>query len=79
MKAHRIFINQYDRIYSARTLKELREQIPGRVSLMYIDDKASKSYHIGYVIGREWLTEYKSVIKEAGEITYSNPCIKPYV
>jgi hypothetical protein len=63
MKAHRIFINQYNRIYSARTLKELREQIPGRVSLMYVRGKAGNTYRVGYVIGREWLTEYKSVIK----------------
>jgi hypothetical protein len=65
MKQQRVFINQNGRVYHARTLKELREQITGRCSIMYADDKAGRSYRIGYVIGRQWLTEYKSVIKPA--------------
>lgn len=64
MKTHKVFINQYGQVYYAETLKELRTKIPGHLSKMYCDDKDGKSFHVGYVIGHEWFTMYKSVIKE---------------
>lgn len=63
MRKHRVFINQYGRVYYARTLKELRAQIPGRLSKMY-QDGGGKIYHIGYVVGSEWLDMYESVARE---------------
>jgi hypothetical protein len=46
--------------------KDLSEQIPGRVSKMYIDTKSGNTSHTGYVIGTHWLTVY-APIREKGE------------
>ena len=61
-KEYKVYINQYGHVYYARTLKELRTKVSGRVSKMYIDSKGV-TYHTGYVIGQEWLTRYKVDIK----------------
>lgn len=59
------WINQHGHVYKARTLKELRESIPGAVSIMYRDQKNGPPVRVGYVIGYHWLTEYAPVIRPA--------------
>ena len=44
--------------------KDLSEQIPGRIGKMYIDTSAGTK-HIGYVIGKLWLTVYAPVREPA--------------
>jgi hypothetical protein len=53
-----MFRDQYGRAYWARTLKELRDQLPGRVSKMYVDMKDGRTVHCGYVVGSLWLTAF---------------------
>jgi len=53
-----VYLDQCGRTHTARTVRELRSKIPGRMSKMYID-KADGTYrHVGYVIGRLWLSAY---------------------
>lgn len=62
-----LYIDQYGQCFFADTVKELREQIgmgSSRVSKMY-NDIDGKTYHVGYVIGRHWLTKYVSGAKLA--------------
>lgn len=56
-----MYIDQYGNRYYARSLKELREQVSGRVSKMYVDTKSGDIHHVGYVIGQHWLTAYSRV------------------
>lgn len=53
-----LYLDQWGNKFWARTVKELREQIPGRVSKMYVDKKDGSIAHVGYVIGEHWLTAY---------------------
>jgi hypothetical protein len=57
----RLFIDQWGHRFYVDTIKELREQVRGRCSKMYIDRKDGTAAHIGYVIGQHWLTEYARV------------------
>jgi hypothetical protein len=65
MKPVHLFLDQYGGRVWARTLKDLREQVPGAVSKMYVDKTggpfAGKSVHCGYVIGERWFTRYAPV------------------
>ena len=56
-----LYLDQWGNKFWARTVKELREQIPGRVSKMYVDKKDGSIAHVGYVIGEHWLTAYAPV------------------
>ena len=60
MKAD-LWIDQYGRQYRAKNRKELKSQIPGRVSKMYRDTADGSSKHVGYVIGNQWLAAFKRV------------------
>ena len=60
----KLYISQYGDKFYAKTLKELRQQIPGRCSKMYVD-RNGKTLDIGYVIGQLWLTAYQPIEKEA--------------
>lgn len=61
-----LFIDQYGQHFWAKNLKELREQINGKVSKMYMDNKDNDSIaHVGYVIGKHWLTAFKPVMVAA--------------
>lgn len=53
-----LHVDQFGNRYYARTLKELRKQIPGKVSRMFFEDKSGNVYHCGYVIGKRWLNSY---------------------
>ena len=64
IKETQLAISQYGDKFYFKTVKELREQIPGRCSKMYIDGKDGKTYHVGYVIGQLWLTIYIPYRKE---------------
>jgi hypothetical protein len=54
----RLYIDQFNNRFFARTRKDLSEQIPGKVSIMYIDKKNGTTVRIGYVIGQHWLECY---------------------
>lgn len=56
-KQLKLFMSQYGDMFYAKTIKELREQIPGRCLKMYIDRKG-ETLHVGYVIGKLWLKMY---------------------
>lgn len=59
-----LYVDQYGNKFYANTLKELREQVSGRCSRMFIDTKGGKVFHVGYVIGGHWLTGYAQTMKE---------------
>lgn len=59
-----LLIDQYNQHVYARTLKELREQVRGRVSRMYVDDADGRPLHIGYVVGQRWFTAYQRCERE---------------
>jgi hypothetical protein len=54
----RTFIDQYNQIHIAKSVKELQSNLGGRCSKMYQDSKDGTIYHIGYVIGSLWCIEY---------------------
>lgn len=59
-----LYIDQWGQKFWARTVKELRSNIGtggSRVSKMYVDKKSGGTVHIGYVVGRHWLTAYQPV------------------
>ncbi len=56
-----LYLDQYGNRFFANTVKELRQQIRGRCSRMYIDRADGSALHIGYVIGDHWLTMYRRV------------------
>jgi hypothetical protein len=53
-----LYLDQRGNPFWAKTLKELREQVKGAVSKMYVDKKDGSTKHVGYVIGDHWLTAY---------------------
>ena len=53
-----LYVNQYGNQFGAATIKELRQTLPGRCSKMYQDRKDGGTIHVGYVIGRHWLTMF---------------------
>lgn len=69
MKAqYGVAIDQYGNLwyFGKHCRKDLSDQIPGKVSKMYIDSTERrrtnksdlKTYHIGYIIGGLWLTVF---------------------
>jgi hypothetical protein len=54
-----LYMDQYGNHFYARTLKELRAQISGRVSIMYVDTPYG-TMRTGYVVGQLWLTAYRA-------------------
>lgn len=60
-----LYIDQYGAPHWARTVVELRQSIGGKVSMMYVDkvrgEHAGQTMHVGYVIGRLWLTAYSPI------------------
>lgn len=61
----RVFIDQYLHVHRARSVKDLREQLGGRVSKMYRDLPSGDVVHVGYVIGDYWCEEYAPVLRDA--------------
>lgn len=59
----KLYVDQYGANYYASTLKELKENLSGKVSIMYIDTKDGYS-KAGYVIGDLWLTRYVADFKK---------------
>lgn len=57
-RPRKLYIDQYGNRFYASTRKELKAQIPGKVSLMYVDKANGDVMITGYVIGAHWLTEY---------------------
>ena len=61
-----VFINQYDEIFSASTISELKDKVGGgAVSKKYVDKKDGRTVHNGYVIGSHWLTAFRHLEIEA--------------
>lgn len=63
-----LYIDQYGNKYNARTRKELRSLVENggsRISKMFVDTKKGNTVHIGYVIGRHWLTAYEPMRRPA--------------
>ena len=63
-----LYIDQYGNKFSAKTVKELRDQIGmggTKVSKQYTDKKDGSTVHTGYVIGQHWLTAFQPVEKAA--------------
>jgi hypothetical protein len=56
-----LYLDQHGNRFYARTVKELREQIPGKSTPMYADQLDGDSYRTGQVIGQHWLTKYAPV------------------
>jgi hypothetical protein len=54
----KLYLDQYGNRFYARTLKQLKAQISGRVSIMYRDQMDGLTVRAGYVIGQHWLTAY---------------------
>jgi len=54
----KLYIDQWGNVFRARTVKELRRQIPGRCQSMFSDGEGGRLFHVGYVIGRHWLKAY---------------------
>lgn len=61
----RFFIDQYGKCHRAATVRELRQNLGGRCSKMYVDKKDGTTVHIGYVVGQLWLTEVQRVERAA--------------
>lgn len=64
-KPLRVFIDQYGQVFWAENVKDLQQKLGGRVSKMYVDKKDGSTVHIGYVVGKLWLTEYQRVERKA--------------
>ena len=59
-----LYVDQFGNHFYARTVRELRAQIGGggnRVFKMYADGKNGLPLHVGYVIGRYWLSMFEPV------------------
>jgi hypothetical protein len=62
----RLFVDQFGDHFYANSIRELRTQVPGRCTKMYVDRKDGTTVHIGYVIGQHWLTMFEPVELPAG-------------
>ena len=58
-----LYLSQYGDKFYATTLKELREQVRGRCSIMCNETEYGEVYRAGYVIGELWLMAYVPLIK----------------
>ena len=56
-----LLIDQYGQPVWARTLAELRQKVPGRVSKQYADKKDGRTVHNGYVVGSRWFTAFQPI------------------
>ena len=59
-----LYIDQWNKCYWAKTVKDLRKQIQGgasKVNKMYCDKKDGSVVQTGYVIGDHWLVAYRPV------------------
>jgi len=54
----KLYVDQYGNKFYAPSLAELRKQIPGRASPMYVDKEDGSTVRVGVIIGDHWLTEY---------------------
>ena len=60
-----LYLDQYGNRWFARTVRELREQIGGRVSRMFCDKADGSTVHVGYVVGQHWCTAFRPYEREA--------------
>lgn len=56
-----LYRDQYGQTFTAKTVRELRSKLRGRVSKMYVDKKDGGTVCVGYVIGQHWLTAFQPV------------------
>jgi len=60
-----LYLDQYGNKFFARTVKELHQQIGGKISKMYVDKTDGTTKHVGYVIGQRWLTAHAPIERPA--------------
>ena len=61
-KEYKLYIDQYNNIVYARTLKELQEKAGGgRIGKMYADKTDGSTVHTGYVVGKRWFEHYQRI------------------
>lgn len=66
MRQNYMFMDQHGEAVWAHSVKELREKCGGgSVKKMYVDKLDGKSYHVGYVIGQRWFTQFMPVERSA--------------
>lgn len=56
-----LYIDQWGNKWWAKTVRELRQAVGGRLSKMYVDKKDGTPVHVGYVVGRHWCKAYRRV------------------
>ena len=61
-----LWIDQQGNQFQATSIRQLRKQIPGRVSPMYVDTKSGKTLRVGVVIGKHWLRQFAPVTVVTG-------------
>lgn len=61
----KLYIDQNGERVWARTVRELQQYVHGRVSKMYVDGKDGRTYHVGYVVGQRWFSEFTPTRKPA--------------
>ncbi len=62
-----LYLDQCGNRFFAKTLRELCQQVPGKVSIMYRDKSDGPTVRVGYVIGQHWLTCYVPMEKPIGQ------------
>lgn len=59
METYRLYVDQYNNVIYASSVKDLQEKAGGgRITRMYRDRK-DKQYHVGYVVGQRWFSMYQ--------------------
>ena len=61
-----LYVDQWGNRFYAQSTRALRDQVGGgRISKMYRDKIDGRTVHVGYVVGRHWLTAYQPVERAA--------------
>lgn len=62
MKTRYLYIDQWGNTFFATTVKELCERVGyTKARRMYVSTKDGRDLHVGYVIGKHWLSKYTPV------------------
>ena len=56
-----LYVDQYGNKWYAKTVRELKQKIGGKVSKMYRDKVDNTIVHVGYVVGKHWCDMYAPV------------------
>jgi hypothetical protein len=64
-----MYKDQYNNIFYASTLKELKGQVKGKTQKIYSTDKQGNTFSVGYVIGNHWLYAFTPFRKKVFQLT----------